>query len=94
MRGAKWLVMLGFMQQPIRESRAGRRICRSCIGIVCWWAAETALVERMLDSLGKETVMNAEEIFEGDFNPGAFEAEAKERWGKTDTYAELAKNAG
>ena len=50
--------------------------------------AMVALVDRTLDSLGKGTVMSTEEIFEADFDPGAYEAEVKERWGKTDTYAE------
>src|SRR5580698_8782932 len=47
-----------------------------------------ALVDRTLDSLGKGIVMSTEELFDGNFNPGAYEEEAKQRWGKTDTYAE------
>ena len=50
--------------------------------------AMVALVDRTLESLGKGTIMGAEEMFEGGFDPGAYEEEAKERWGKTDAYAE------
>jgi DNA-binding transcriptional MerR regulator len=50
--------------------------------------AMVALVDRTLESLGKGQVMDAEQIFEGDFEPGAYEEEAKERWGRTDAYAE------
>ena len=50
--------------------------------------AAVALVNRTLDSLGKGTVMNAEEMFEGGFDPAAHEDEANERWGKSDAYAE------
>jgi len=53
--------------------------------------AMVALVDRTLDSLGKGIVMSAEELFEGNFNPGAYEEEAKQRWGKTDSYAESQK---
>lgn len=53
--------------------------------------AMVALVDRTLESLGKGTVMGAEELFEGDFDPGVHEEEARERWGKTDTYAESKK---
>jgi DNA-binding transcriptional MerR regulator len=50
--------------------------------------AMVALVDRTLESLEKGQVMDAEQIFEGDFQPGAYEEEVKERWGRTDSYAE------
>jgi DNA-binding transcriptional MerR regulator len=53
--------------------------------------AMVALVDRTLESLGKGIVMSAEEMFDGDFNPGAYEEEARARWGKTDAYAESKK---
>ncbi len=55
-------------------------------------AAMVALVDRTLDSLGKGTIMSTEELFDGDFTP-EHEAEAKARWGKTDSYAESKKRA-
>jgi DNA-binding transcriptional MerR regulator len=46
------------------------------------------LVDRTLASLGKETAMSVEDMFDGNFDPAVYEEEAKERWGKTPSYAE------
>ncbi len=50
-----------------------------------------ALLEAMdatIEALEKGTEMDKEEMFEvfGDFDPGQYEEEAKERWGDTDAY--------
>jgi MerR family transcriptional regulator, thiopeptide resistance regulator len=50
--------------------------------------AMVLLVDRALESLGKGTVMNPEEMFEGELDAAVYEPEAKERWGKTEAYAE------
>jgi DNA-binding transcriptional MerR regulator len=47
-----------------------------------------ALIDRTLDSLGKGIDMSAEELFDGEFQPAAYEEEAQARWGKTEAYAE------
>jgi DNA-binding transcriptional MerR regulator len=53
--------------------------------------AMVSLVDRTLESLGKGTVMSAEELFDANFDAGAYEEEAKARWGESDSYAESKK---
>jgi DNA-binding transcriptional MerR regulator len=55
--------------------------------------AIVAAIDVALDALSKGTTMNDADMFEvfGDFDPTAYEAEVKERWGDTDAYAESAR---
>ena len=52
-----------------------------------------AAIDAALDALAKGDPMQDSEMFEvfGDFDPTAYEAEVKERWGDTDAYAESAR---
>jgi DNA-binding transcriptional MerR regulator len=52
-----------------------------------------AAIDAALEALAKGEPMNDTEMFEvfGDFDPTAYEAEVKERWGETDAYAESAR---
>jgi len=54
-----------------------------------------AAVERTLQAMERGTTMTADEMFEvfGDFDPGAYDDEARTRWGDTDAYAESARRA-
>jgi MerR family transcriptional regulator, thiopeptide resistance regulator len=51
-----------------------------------------AAIDTALEALSKGTTMNDTDMFEvfGDFDPSAHEAEAKERWGDQDAFAESA----
>jgi MerR family transcriptional regulator, thiopeptide resistance regulator len=53
-------------------------------------------IDAALDALSKGIPMNDNDLFEvfGDFDPSAYEAEVKERWGDTDAYAESARRTG
>jgi MerR family transcriptional regulator, thiopeptide resistance regulator len=55
--------------------------------------ALVAAIDTALDALAKGTTMSDQDMFEvfGDFDPSAYEAEVKERWGDTDAYAESAR---
>ena len=64
--------------------------------------ARSKRIERILDAidaallaLTKGIPMNDQDMFEifGDFDPTAYEAEVKERWGETDAYAESARRS-
>jgi DNA-binding transcriptional MerR regulator len=50
-------------------------------------------VDAALDAMERGTTMDEKDMFEvfGDFDPKQYEAEAEERWGKTDAYKESAR---
>ena len=52
-------------------------------------------IDAALDALTKGIPMNDDDMFEifGDFDPTAYEAEVKDRWGETDAYAESARRS-
>jgi MerR family transcriptional regulator, thiopeptide resistance regulator len=58
-------------------------------------AAILAAIDTALDALSKGTTMTDTDMFEvfGDFDPTAYEAEVKERWGDTDAYAMSTRRA-
>jgi MerR family transcriptional regulator, thiopeptide resistance regulator len=74
-----------------REALAGQRreIARRALRL----EAMLTLIDKTLASLGGETQMNDEELFEvfGDFDPSEHADEARERWGETASYRESAR---
>jgi len=52
-----------------------------------------ALIDKTIDSMERGMALTKEEMFEvfGDFDPTEYEAEAEQRWGDTDAYAESAR---
>ncbi len=77
----------------LRSLRAQRRVLEQRVEDTRAMIAAIDAALAQSSQIGKETMMNAKDIFRG-FDPSEFEEETKTRWSDTDAYKTSAKRTG